>query len=51
MAEIMTATIRLDDERYDRLLKELKMLKRRVAKYKWQKAIEHDRHKQYSIVR
>ena len=50
MAEL-TATIRIDDERYFRLVKECEKIKKRVMKYKWQKAIEHDRHKQYSIVR
>lgn len=50
MAEL-TATIRLDDERYEQLVKNVKRLKRQVEKYKWQKAIEFDRHKQYSIVR
>lgn len=48
MAELK---VRLDDERMDKLLRDLKRLKRAVHKYKWQKAIELDRHKQYAIVR
>ena len=50
MAEI-TATFKMDDERMEKLQRDLKRLKRAVYKMKWQKAIELDRHKQYAIVR
>ena len=51
MAELGTLTFKMDDERMDKLLRDLKRLKRAVHKMKWQKAIELDRHKQYAIVR
>lgn len=51
MAELGTLTIRMDDERMEKLLRDIKRVKRTVHKMKWQKAIELDRHKQYAIVR
>lgn len=51
MAEIGMVTFKLGDERVDKLMRDLKRLKRAVHKSKWQKAIELDRHKQYAIVR
>lgn len=51
MAELGTLTVKMDDERMDKLLRDLKRLKKSVHRYKWQKAIELDRHKQYAIVR
>lgn len=51
MAELGTLTIKMDDERIEELQRDLNRLKRKLYKYKWQKAIELDRHKQYAIVR
>lgn len=51
MAELGTVTFKLDDEKTEKLMRDLKRLKRAVHKMKWQKAIELDRHKQYAIVR
>lgn len=51
MAEIGTVTFKLDDERVEKLLRDIKRLKRSVHRMKWQRAIELDRHKQYAIVR
>lgn len=39
MAEIMKATIRIDDERMDRLFAKLKIVERRYKKWCWQNAI------------